>query len=125
VTHNRPGSCAPAVTQQSLHPVCEIADSVVASPSTNEVLRGAAGVYSACWRRRRLARLPHAQQSATSVIVYLSGGLAGPFAPFAVPFREGLKVAGYVEGRNVAIEYRWAEEIFGACRLTFRSVILR
>ena len=29
-------------------------------------------------------------------------------------FQEGLKVAGYVEGRNVAIEYRWVEEVFGA-----------
>jgi len=66
-----------------------------------------------------------AQRSATPVIGYLSGGSPGRFAPSAAAFREGLKVAGYVEGRNVAIEYRWVEEVFGACRLTFRSVILR
>jgi hypothetical protein len=70
-------------------------------------------------------RLPRAQQSATPVIGYLSGGSPGPFAPFAAAFREGLKVGDCVEGSNGAIEYRCAEEVFGARRLTFRSVILR
>jgi hypothetical protein len=88
------------------------------------VLSKAAGVYTACWRRRRPGCL-RAQQSAPPVIGYLSGGSLGPFAPFAAAFREGLEDAGYVEGRNVAIECRWAEEVFGACRLTFRIVILR
>ena len=58
-----------------------------------------------------------AQQSAPPVIGYLSGGSLGPFAPFAAAFREGLKDAGYVEDRNVATEYRSAEEVFPTARV--------
>ena len=54
----------------------------------------------------------HAQQRTVPVVGYLSGGSAGPFAPFLAAFRQGLREAGYVEGQNVAIEYRWAEGIY-------------
>jgi putative tryptophan/tyrosine transport system substrate-binding protein len=47
----------------------------------------------------------------------LSGGSPGPLAPFAAAFREALKDAGYVEDRNVAIEYRSAEEVFLTARV--------
>ena len=43
------------------------------------------------------------------VIGYLSGSSAGPSAPFLAAFRQGLSETGYLEGQNVAIEYRWAE----------------
>jgi putative ABC transport system substrate-binding protein len=50
-----------------------------------------------------------AQQKAVPVIGYLNGGSRGPSNPFLAAFHEGLGDAGYVEGQNLTIEYRWAE----------------
>src|ERR1700745_3600970 len=50
-----------------------------------------------------------AQQQAMPVIGFLSSASPGPFAPFLASFLSGLRDAGYFEGNNVAIEYRWAE----------------
>src|SRR6516225_2966329 len=50
-----------------------------------------------------------AQQAAMPVIGFLSAGSPGPFAPQVAVFRQGLAETGYVEGRNVAIEYRFVE----------------
>jgi putative ABC transport system substrate-binding protein len=50
-----------------------------------------------------------AQQSAMPVVGFLNQGLAKPSAYLAAAFRKGLNDVGYVEGQNLAIEYRWAE----------------
>ena len=50
-----------------------------------------------------------AQQKAMPVLGYLGSESPGPFTPFVDAFRHGLSETGYIEGQNLAIEYRWAE----------------
>jgi putative ABC transport system substrate-binding protein len=57
------------------------------------------------------ARALRAQQKAMPVIGFLLGGKPGPEdALLVAAFVQGLGETGYVEGRNVAIDYRWAED---------------
>jgi putative ABC transport system substrate-binding protein len=43
------------------------------------------------------------------IVGFLNSASSAPFAPLVAAFRRGLNENGYVEGQNVAVEYRWAE----------------
>jgi putative tryptophan/tyrosine transport system substrate-binding protein len=53
--------------------------------------------------------MARAQQPNTPLVGFLNVGLSNGLRPMAAAFRQGLQETGYVEGQNVAIEYRWAE----------------
>ena len=57
-----------------------------------------------------------AQQPAMPVIGLLGSATAREWAPSVAAFLRGLSEAGFVEGRDVAIESRWAENQYDRCR---------
>ena len=50
-----------------------------------------------------------AQQATLPIVGFLNSASAAGYAAMADAFKEGLKEAGYADGQNVAIEYRWAD----------------
>jgi putative ABC transport system substrate-binding protein len=57
-----------------------------------------------------------AQQAPMPVVGFLSSSSPRPYATMVAAFRQGLKEVGYVEGQNVGIEFRWAEDQYGTLR---------
>ena len=55
------------------------------------------------------ARAVRAQQKTNPMIGWLSSASPGQIDAYLAAFRQGLAETGYVEGQNVSIEYRWAE----------------
>jgi len=67
-----------------------------------------------------------AQQPTMPVIGYLSAQSADDdYKNMTVPFLQGLKEAGYVDGQNVAIEYRWAENQIDRLRALAADLVSR
>jgi len=50
-----------------------------------------------------------AQQQALPMVGFLHSQSPNLYSPMVAAFREGLRESGYVEGQNVAVEYRWAK----------------
>src|SRR4030081_3857635 len=48
-------------------------------------------------------------QQQMPVVGFVVNGSATAYSPFVDAFRQGLRQAGYIEGKNVAIQYRWGE----------------
>ena len=52
----------------------------------------------------------HAQQTTLPVVGFLNSASAVGYASMAAAFKQGLNETGYVDGTNVSIEYRWADD---------------
>jgi putative ABC transport system substrate-binding protein len=66
-----------------------------------------------------------AQQSAVPVVGFLNSRAPGGNEAILVAFRQGLKEAGYVEGQNVTVEYRWADNQYDRVPVLVADLVSR
>jgi ABC-type uncharacterized transport system substrate-binding protein len=66
-----------------------------------------------------------AQQDGTAVVGYLHSGAAAAFAHLVAVFRQALRDSGYVEGKNLAIEYRWANGEYDRLQVLATDLVQR
>ena len=66
-----------------------------------------------------------AQPKAMAVIGHLSVGAHGPSVPFVTALRQGLSETGYVDGRNLRIEHRWAEGLYDRLPVLAHDIVAR
>src|SRR5262245_24309023 len=76
-------------------------DSQVRRRDFIRLLSGAAAAWPVTARAQQGGRLP--------VVAFLNSASPAGYVPMVTAFGQGLKETGYVEGQNVAVEYRWAE----------------
>ena len=88
------------------------------TPGQDRIERRLAAILAAGMRRREFIALvgsavtwPLAAraQSGPPVIGFVNSASADGYAPLVGAFRQGLKETGYIDGQNVAMEYRWAD----------------
>jgi putative ABC transport system substrate-binding protein len=87
-----------------------------------DVLQGIAGLAAVPLVLRPLAA--HAQPS-LPVIGFLDSGSPGSMVANLAGFHEGLSEAGYIEGKNVAVEYRWAQGRYDQLPALAAELVLR
>src|SRR5215212_3867541 len=79
-----------------------------------------AGVgVAAVWRGAALA------QAAMPVIGFLNGGSPDGYAVYVAGFLQGLKESGYVEGKNVRVDYQWARGQYDRLQLMAADLVRR
>ena len=69
-----------------------------------EFITLAGGAAAALW-----PLVARAQQPAIPVVGFINGGVANASERYVAAFRKGLSETGFVEGRNVTVEYHWME----------------
>jgi putative tryptophan/tyrosine transport system substrate-binding protein len=66
-----------------------------------------------------------AQQSKIPVVGFLNGGSPDGYAPYVKGFLHGLNEAGYVEGKNVTVDYQWARGNYDRLQLMAADLVRR
>jgi putative ABC transport system substrate-binding protein len=67
----------------------------------------------------------HAQQAAVPVVGFVYPGTSESDADIAAAFRKGLGETGYIDGANVAVEYRWAGNDTGKLQTLVEDLVHR